>query len=352
MNTLFQFSLHTLSALSLTVVLSACATTTPKTESPAEDPPTPAPQVTAPFSQFNQNNSDSTSASTSKSKTSLGTVVRDLNETGGLSLVLMNGLENIQVSKEGTEGVAPKDSLEFLLRSYQLTRYSTDHYTFIYAPEYEVLTTLQLAKQLPKKYTQTRVDIAFGANTPLFSALALISHSTGLTLLADQAMGDSLCGELNLLDTPLPLALEALLQSARIQPDALKVRSSNDYIFLHSAAHPLRAKVQLATISEAMKKELQEKSSISLMVYTPAGNEVSSQLGSSKLNTVLSELSLQLGISVKAEGKVNQLPVNPMVMNNLPRETVLELFLHQWMLPIFAYEEQDGNIVLRHAGKE
>ena len=165
-------------------------------------------------------------------------------------------------------------------------------------------------------------------------------------------MGDSHCGELNLRDTPLPQALEALVQSARIQPSALKVKKTKDYLLLLTANHSLRSKVQSGTVSKEMEKKLKEKCSISLLFYTPSDKEVNSPLGASKLHSVLSELSLQIGIPISAKGKINHLPVNPMVLNNVSREMALEIILHQWMLPIFTYEVQGNSIILRHAGEE
>ena len=339
--------LHFLAMIALSILLSACATT-PSDPDPVVET-TPVMEDPTPFSQFNSTTPED---AVSKDNIALGLLIRAMNKDSHLSLVLMNGLENFRIPKTMLEGKSHQEQLDHILLTYSLTQFETEHYTFIAAPAYEVLSTLDIEHSLSAKYANTKVNVALGADTPLFSALAMISYSAGLTLVADQVIGDAPCGELMLNDTPLPQALEALLQSARIQPAAIKIRSTDDYILFHSTSHTLRTKVASGPMSTTMASHLKENTSVSLMFYTPSGSHVTSPLGASKLHTVLSELSLQLGIQVKAEGKVNHLPVNPMVLNNVSRETALELVIHQWMLPIFAYEESDGSIVLKHAGNE
>jgi len=354
MNHVIKIYQQIIGGFCVALLLSACATSTPDKQSPEVSPPAdPSGAANSPYSQFNKNTPGTNNvAVASKEKVPLGLVIRDLNTTGEMSLVLMNGIENVLTLKADWEGLSSEDTLDYLLKTHKLSRFNTKYYTFICPPDYEVLSTIDLSHLIPKKYAKIKVNIAFGADTPLFSALALIGHSTGLTLVADQVMGDSLCGELRLYDTPLPQALEALVQSARVQPRAIKVQGTQDYILLLSAAHSLRSKVQSGDIPKAMARKLAENCSISLLFYTPSGSEANSPLGASKLHTVLSELSLQIGIPIKAEGKINHLPVNPMVLNNVSREMALELILHQWMLPIFTYEVQDGSIMLGHSGEE
>ncbi len=330
----------------LVTLLSACAT------SPTPQAPAPvAPEPTAEARNFNQS-STAVPEEAKIEKISLGLILREMNQKDAASLVLMNGLENIQVNITELEGLSSEQKLSTILSKYTLTQFKTKYYTFILDPKYQALNTLNLDNLIPKPYTKAKVNMALGADTPLFSALALLSHSTGLTLVADQAMGDALCGELSFSETPLPKALEALLQSARVQPSALSITGNKDYVLLHSSQHELRTQSSRGTFSPSMQKELDEKCSIALLFYTPSENNIHSPLGASKLHTVLSELSIQLGIPIKAEGKVRYLPVNPMVLNNVTRRQALDILTHQWMLPIFVYEEHDGGIVIRPAGYE
>lgn len=332
-----------LSLCILMAMISGCATS-PSTPEPSPVAPPPSEESR----NFNQNSTEETAIE----KVALGLLIREMNQQDSTNLVLMNGLENIPINITELEGLSSEKKLVTILQKYDLTQFKTKYYAFILAPQYEALNTLNLTKLIPKSYAKTKVNMGIGADTPLFSALALLSHTTGLSLVADQAMGDALCGELNLQETPVPKALEALLQSARIQPSALNISSNDKYILLHSAQHELRKKSSSGPFSPTLQKELNEECSISLLFYTPTKTQVNSPLGASKLHTVLPELSLQLGIPIKAEGKVRHLPVNPMVLNNVTRAEALDILTHQWMLPIFVYQEHDGGIVIRPAGYE
>lgn len=289
-------------------------------------------------------------ASLDVSRRALGLVFRDLTEQTNAGLVLMNGLENIPIERLNVNNDPLPVVLAELSKLTGLVTHETPYYTFMFDPTYESLVTLNIKRQIPEIYDDVWVFAAFGADTPLFSVFAMLSRLTGKTLIADNAIGDALCGELNLHDVPLPQAIEAALQSARIPQHNFRIRATDGYIFLHSSAHQLRRNVASSKIPPESRKLLNEKCSISLLVYTEADNKIRSQLGASKLYKVLSELSLQLGMPVRADPLLDHFPVNPMVMNNVSRETALELLIHQWLVPEFEFTVVDGAVLIRPVG--
>ena len=277
----------------------------------------------------------------------LGIIVRDLAQRSNSGMVLMNGLEAVIVPEFSVDDENASQAFRRLSDQTNLAMQSTTHYDFAYDRTYEALTTLSLDDVIPAEYANVRVDLAIGSDTPVFSALALIGHSTGLTLVADNAIGAAACGEMRLTNIPLTQALEALLQSARIPRANVRVLASDDYIFLASPAHRMRR--ELLAGADDTRPILDESVSLSLLVYTGADGQVSSQLGASPLGTILPELSLQLGIPIEATDELRSLPVNPVVINNVPRSMALNLIVRQWMIPAFQYEVREGKVLLRRA---
>jgi hypothetical protein len=279
----------------------------------------------------------------------LGLVFRDLSAQTDAGLVLMNGLENIPVKAFTVEEETLPEVLLKLGKLIGLLVHVTKHYSFMYDPAYEALVTLDLSDRIPDQYDEDLIFASFGSDTPLFTVLALMGHSTGRTLIADNAVADSLCGELNLKGVPLTQAIEAVLQSARVLESGVRIRATDQYVFLHAAEHRLRKNVDSNEIPKKMRRLLQETCSISLLVYSETDGEIRSQLGASRLHKVLSELSLQLGLRVQAERALEHFPVNPMVMNNVTRETALKLFIHQWLVPGFEFTIENETVLIREA---
>lgn len=329
--------LRFMSLFCVTCALASCATTPPM-DVPESEAPSRVPEVLTTPPPL---------ASLTVEKRALGLLFRDLTEQTNAGLVLMNGLENINIEGLSMTDTPLPEILSEINRITGLSTHSTPHYTFMFDPAYESLVTMDFQGGIPGSYDDVRVFASFGSDTPLFSVFALLSRLTGKTLIADNAVADALCGEINLHDVPLPQAIEAVLQSARIPQSGVQLRATDDYIFVHSAVHTLRRAVASAAISDADRKILAEPCSISLLVYTEADNKVRSQLGASKLYKVLPELSLQLGIPVRVDADLNHFPVNPMVMNDVTRDTALKLFIHQWLVPEFEYTVVDGTVLIR-----
>ena len=133
MNSLAHVSLRFAYTLTISVLLCACASTTPKQESPAT--PESQAESSSPYSQFNQGVDESELENNAVEKIALGLVLREINQATNASLVLMNGLENILVPKADLKGLSPEETVDFLLRNHKLTRYTTDYYSFISPPE-------------------------------------------------------------------------------------------------------------------------------------------------------------------------------------------------------------------------
>ena len=76
----------------------------------------------------------------------------------------------------------------------------------------------------------------------------------------------------------------------------------------------------------------------------PASGVVFEQ-GSTPLAMAIEEMSSQLGIPVTADPIVQELPVNPVVINNVSLESALNLIVWQWPQSGLGYRIVDQGVV-------
>ena len=221
---------------------------------------------------------------------------------------------------------------------------------FVFAPGYEALRDVSVREGLDKQIAELRVDVAFGADTPLYSALALLGHTLGHTVIADNAIAAALCGEIRLKDVPLGAALDALLQSARVSRESFHVESTPDYTFVASTSNVGGRPLLLGEDSLTDEQVAMLGREVRVMLPFPQDDpeHLQGRIGASTLGEVLEGLSEQLGVPVTADANMHRLPVNPAVMTNVRVATALDLLIRQWLVPEFAYAVDDTGIHLRH----
>jgi hypothetical protein len=284
-------------------------------------------------------------------RTSLVLAVRDLSAKSRRSVVLMNGMEL-------TAQVGPYDSKKFSLDQW-LDRIAEDagvrvehapNYDFLFPPGYEVLNGGSIAPRLDPALAGRRTSLHFDLDTPLFSALALLSHSLRTAIVADNIVADARCGETHLYDVTLAEALDALLRSARIADRAFKVKGDADSVLLYSPARPLREKPFVQAPGEARPDWIDRR----VTLYLPAAPDQPEHLrGYARavpLESCLTEIGRQTGLRFEADARMLALPVNPVVMVNVPIQTAIDLIVNQWPLPHFGYRVSGDTVRFAYLG--
>jgi hypothetical protein len=280
---------------------------------------------------------------------SLGQTVRTVGEQAGGGCVVMNGLEDRLLPALRLTKVPYEQYVSQLAKDVECIYQRTPAYYFIYPQGYEVLTSLTLEGKLSPKYSNQSAAMAFGSNTELFNALAVISRNMGLTILADNALGDARVGELIVPQAPLQAGLEAILKSARSAPDSLVVDCTDEYLFLYTAANrsPKDTLINGAELTPEEQTALDRLVSATVPRMKTGGSEAAFMHTAIPLKEVLGDLSSQIGVTVTAEDSLMDLPVNYCVMNNVRVRTAMDLLIRQWLVPHFGYEFRDGQIRIR-----
>jgi len=316
----------------LIVVVGGCATTATTPAEPAEPD---APDATAPAADPRPDVTLNL-----KGPTMLGDFVATLAETSGGGIVVMNGLEYVPVKAQSWLDAPFERVIRDVAGSDKVKIEETPAYFFLYPPGYEVLEQVSLEGLLDPKSDAVTASIGFGYRTSMFEALAFMSSSLGITLLADQVIGDAQLGALNLAESPLHVCLGALLKSARVPPEAFEVESTPEYVFLHAKSNPPRpGLLNPLELTEAQNQFLDKKVSVTVPSRPLNVSNVEN------LGVALPVLSRQLGVEVVAPG-LEKLPVSPAVFRDVPVRKVLELMIRQWPVPEFGYRVEENRIVI------
>jgi len=281
----------------------------------------------------------------------LGEAVLKLSEEVGGCLVLLSGTENRAL---GSMAFSASPFEDVVARLAEHTGYNVQecpNYFFIYPEGYEALLEVSLGDRLDAAFRDVAVPMAFGHQTPLYEALALLSDARDTAIVADNMVADAVCGPMTLAEIPLQEGLEAILKSARIRPQAFKVDSTADYIFLYSVQNTAPADTRIGTPGADDGVDLDAR--VDVVLPTPPEDSGRLRLppGALPLRRVLAALSDQLGVKVLAEQGLEGLPVNPCVFRGVKRSTALDLLIRQWPVPEFGYAVEGDRILIRRRPK-
>ena len=280
----------------------------------------------------------------------LGDVVRAAGEQCGGGMVLMYGGEAIPVGPIHQQRSRYDALIHQICEKANVQSSVTPYYYFIRPAGYESLESLAIAPQLDPGLAEIKASVSFGAGTKLYNVFAVLSHIVRRTVIADNVVSEAAVGELFLTKAPLPVILEAVLQSARLRPDAIAAESGDGYVLLHA-----RENVSAAAhsdhregLSEEAQRLLGRKVTVYLPELPPEGAQMFVYHAGKSLGGTLAALSRQVGVNVYAEGNVADLPVTPGVYIDLPVRTVMDLLIRQWPVPGFDWElREDGLHIIR-----
>lgn len=275
---------------------------------------------------------------------SLGGAIRAIGEQHGGGAVLLSGMEDWPVPDIRLSGTDYVKGLQRLASLHDYRLQETPYYVFIYPAGYEQLESLSLQGEVAPEFDSMHASYAIGSGTDLYNALALLGASLETTIIADNIVADSWCGELYLNQAPVPVILEALLKSARVVRAAIQVDSGPGYIFIRSTQNRNRGNTCLnpEAITEEMRQRLEAGVELRLPRETAAPMFAT---GAATLAEALPELARQVGIEMRAEPAVADLPVNVAVFNEVSLETALNLIVWQWPVPGFGYRVTESEIV-------
>jgi len=279
----------------------------------------------------------------------MGVTVRQLGEQCGGGLALVNGLEGIPVGPLKLRDFAYEALVQHLAAEWGLAFLATPHYFLLYPPEYKALESLSVATALPSRYHDIRTTCSFGSGTALYNVLGVLGTNLGLALVADNVVAEVKCGELFLTEAPLPAVLDAILQSARMSPQALVVECSDEYIFFRSRSNQSAPDNLLNpdALSPEQGRLLEKQVSICLPERPESGTQIVVCRAAMTLKAALPALAAQLGCDVRAAAGLEELPVNFTVMNRVRLQSALELLIRQWPIAEFGYEVTADGIVIR-----
>jgi hypothetical protein len=267
----------------------------------------------------------------------LGELVRAIGEKdNGGGIALVSGLEERPATGVKVNRAAYIKGITQIVGPELNRVHDSGSYVFVYPAGYEILLNISLQEQLRPQDGALRASFAVGAGTDMFNALALLSEALGVTILADNEISDTRCGEVFLHDAPAATILEAILRSARLLPDAFVVERAESYVFIRSAANRSthdRA-IDRDSFPESLRTELVREFDVRL---PGRDGPLQFQKGAMPLSEVLGDLSTQLGVPVSAEPALLDFPVNQAAFLGLSGFDVLNLIARQWPVARYGY---------------
>lgn len=284
----------------------------------------------------------------SQSAGTLGDTIGRLSEEVGGSLVLMNGIEGRRVDALAFKDAKFSTVVERLAEMTRCKCQAFPDYWFMYLEGYEPVLDVTVAGKLDPAYAQYTAGMAFGPETPLYGAFALLGDSLGITIVADNIVAEARCGALTLARIPLRDGLDALLKSARLLPTAFQVESTPEYIFLFATQNvtPASALLNPETLTPEQNALLDKKVDVALPAPPEDPQHSPMVIGATPLAKVLDTLSASLGVKVGIEPGLDDLPVNPCALHQVRVRTAMDLLIRQWYQPEFGYRLSGGQIII------
>ncbi len=278
----------------------------------------------------------------------IGDVVRLFGREIGGGLVLMSGLEERSMPAISMRDIPYQEAVARFAASIDCVYLHTPYYFMILPSGYEVLQDIDLSGDLPEAHRVMAASVTLGAKTELYNAFAALSKSAGVTLVADNFIAETRTGEMFLPDAPFHVALEAIMQSARIAPGTFVVESTPEYIFIRAVQNtgPTERLLNEATLTSEQRALLSRTVSV-VLPEEQAVSHAAFTAQPASLHNMLLPLSNQLGIEVVAQRRLADIPINPCVIQDVRLETALNLLLRQWPLPDFGFEIQENRILIR-----
>ncbi len=279
--------------------------------------------------------------------TTLGDAVRRIGDETGGRLAIMNGIEQLPLSRVNFVNQDHVTVAKGLADASKVAMQVCPNYSFLYPAGYEALTTFALADGIHPRY-QGRVDqIAFTSGIPLHAIFNWLGQAFGLTIVADNEVAAAECGALALRDLPLNEAVEAILKSSRTT--GIAVECTEEYLFLQAVTNPSPASalLQADRVDERQRAVLDRVVTVKLPRPAIAPDRIETVPRAMPLRDVLTSLSEQIGFRVVAEQGLEDFPVNPVTLSEVRVETAMNLIIRQWLVPGHGYQVTGDRIVIR-----
>lgn len=277
----------------------------------------------------------------------LSEAVRQIGNQRAGGVVLMHGLGYQTIPEVDWDKTSFTDALKDIVQKAGLQRAAGPYYDFLYPAGYEPLLDINMASRSHASVQQASASLALGDGATLASALALLSHSTGVTVVADNAIGEARTGELWLPASPLPVLLDAILKSARVPAADAQVESGENYLLLHTGQPQPDTLLNAAALTPDLRAWLDAPATVYLPEPPAASGRLPLMFAPRTLAESATALSQQLGMRVSIEHGIEDLPVNQCTLINLPRHRVLDLLIRQWLVPQFGYEVTPEGVTIR-----
>lgn len=261
----------------------------------------------------------------------------------------MGGLEERSLGDISFRKTAYVEAVRHIAESLGCIYSPGPYYYFILPAAYASLLQVQPDASLVSYHASTRASAAFGAKNALYNVFSMLGKSLETTIIADNIIAETSCGEMFLKDTPLPYILEAILRSARIAPDSFTVECTSEYVFIGGRDNTSRGPFLLnpGTMPPGGRELLERKVNLCLPAESESESYAAFASTPVSLRDVLLPLTTQLGVEIVAHRRLADMPVNPCRMHRVRLGTALDLLLRQWPVPAFGYEVQEGRILLR-----
>jgi hypothetical protein len=280
----------------------------------------------------------------------LGDIVRKIGQDAGGGIVTLSGLEERSVPALSVDH-APYESLaQQLADAVECKSAPLSHAYFIYPEPYAALLQVSLEGRLHERFAAMNASVAFGAKTRLSNVLAVLSESLGTTIIADNYIASSSCGEVFMDKAPLQNVIEALLMSARIPAQEIAVDCTAEYLFIASLRNSTPATVLLTDEASLTTGQREQLDRIVDVVLPESGADPIQTAFSAKpalLQDVLTPLTRQLNIEVAAKKVLAEIPINPCTMHKVRVRTVMDLLIRQWPVANFGYECSENQLLIR-----
>lgn len=281
----------------------------------------------------------------------LALFVREFNSWCGRNLVLINGLELIQVGPYEFQNQPPDSVLDRVAEDAALKIHHAASYDLLLTEGYESLSRLDMKNAIDPELASRKADVRFGADTPLYAAFALVGQALDTTLIGDNIVAGATSGEVQLTGVTFADALTALLQSARVAEGNVRVQAEENLTFLYAPGNPLRTDLLLNAdeIDPAARAILDRRISLTLPYPPDSPEHLRGDVGAVRLQACLDSASEQLGVRLMTDARAADLPVNPAVMHDVTMRTALRLLIHQWPVSDYGYVFVPEGIRIEHA---
>lgn len=276
-------------------------------------------------------------------------LVRRIGEEVGGGLVLINGLEEHSVPAFSLDNAPYGELAGIVAEAVQCEALPLPHAWVIVPSAYASLLETDLSGSLPPEAAALTGTVAFGGKTPMYNVLSVLSQNMGVTLVADNQLSETRCGEFFLGPAPLSGILEAAWISARVPREAYAVEAVGKAVFFRSVRNATPSSLLLNADALTPAQRAVVDRVVDVVLPEPGGDPAETAFSArpKPLKEVLTPLSQQLGVVVSAKSVFAEVPVSPCVFKGARVAEVMDLMLRQWPTDKVGWEVSGEELLIR-----